>query len=106
MSHEVTITDLRATGWSVPDFDTVWRGLDPVQVGRFIDEIHADVAKVIAGYEAALGAADEENRRLAAEIADLRVADAEAAAATAAADAAPVGQRKTRGRKASAAAVA
>ncbi|NUT37630.1 MAG: hypothetical protein HOV79_31685 [Hamadaea sp.] len=74
MSHEVTITDLRATGWSLPDFDTVWRGLDPVQVARFIDEIHADVARVIAGYESALVAADEENRRLTAEVADLRAA--------------------------------
>jgi hypothetical protein len=72
MSHEVTIGDLRASQWNVPDFDTVWRGLDPIQVRRFIQEIHADVAEAISGYEAALTAADEERRRLEAEVQRLR----------------------------------
>ncbi|NUR52399.1 MAG: hypothetical protein HOV71_30105 [Hamadaea sp.] len=72
MSHEVTIGDLRASRWNVPDFETVWRGLDPAQVGRFIREIHADVAQAISGYETALAVSEEERLRLEAEVLRLR----------------------------------
>ncbi|NUR70193.1 MAG: hypothetical protein HOU81_05195 [Hamadaea sp.] len=72
MSHEVTIGDLRASRWNVPDFDTVWRGLDPAQVGRFIRAIHADVAQAISGYETALAVAEEERLRLETEVLRLR----------------------------------
>ncbi|MEV6968124.1 hypothetical protein AB0M47_23735 [Hamadaea sp. NPDC051192] len=72
MSHEVTIGDLRASRWNVPDFDTVWRGLNPAQVDRFIREIHADVAQAISAYETALAVADEERQRLESEVLRLR----------------------------------
>jgi hypothetical protein len=90
MSHEVTIGDLRAGGWSVPDFDTVWRGLDPAQVSRFISQLHSDVDQAISGYEAALAVAEEERQRLEAELERLRMSSgAESAEPTAEAEPEP-----------------
>jgi cell division septum initiation protein DivIVA len=82
MSREVTIGDLQANQWNVPEFETVWRGLDPDQVSRFIREIQADVVQAVSGYESALAAADEERQRLEAEVDRLQgVSNEEAPAA-------------------------